>query len=294
MIFEITHRTAYHYQSAVTQSQHLIHLAPRAAPRQTVLSHGVIIDPAPSWRREFTDYFGNPVSVIGIEEEHRDLVIHARTTVEVQPRDAVRLDGGPAWDATTDGLAGTTHRDIALDAVEFALPSPATPASEAVLRYAAPSFPAGRPTASAVWDLTCRIYDEFKFDSTATDVATPVERVLAERRGVCQDFAHVALACLRAMRVPARYVSGYLLTRPPPGKPKLQGADASHAWVSALLPGIGWVDFDPTNRLLPSDEHIAFAYGREFSDVSPVSGVLLGGGSHAVDVAVDVEPLDEG
>jgi transglutaminase-like putative cysteine protease len=293
MNFEVTHRTAYHYHSAVTQSQHLIHLGPREAPRQRIVSHSIIIEPAPSWRHDFTDYFGNPVSVIGIEDEHKELIIHARSTIEVQARAQIALDRGRAWDAHGEG-GRRIGNEIDLDAAQFSLPSPVTRTSDAVLRYARPSFAPGRPTAAAVWDLVCRIYDEFKFDSSATDVATPVDRVLTLKRGVCQDFAHLALACLRAMRVSARYVSGYLLTRPPPGKPKLQGADASHAWISVCLPDIGWVDFDPTNRLLPSDEHIAFAYGREYGDVSPVSGVLLGGGGHVVAVAVDVEPLDDG
>ncbi|MDX2156155.1 MAG: transglutaminase family protein [Hyphomicrobiaceae bacterium] len=291
MIFEIVHRTAYRYQSTVTQSQHLIHLAPREAKWQDILRHSIIIEPAPSWRSDFTDYFGNPASVIGIEEEHQELVIHARSTIEVQPRPVLPVDRGGPWE---DVLARLTRgrSEVDLDALQYALPSAATPTSNAILAYASPSFPPSRPALAAAWDLTCRIYDEFKFDATATDVSTPVERVLALKRGVCQDFAHLALACLRAMRMPARYVSGYLLTRPPPGKEKLQGADASHAWISVWIPDTGWVDLDPTNRAMPSEEHIVFAYGREYGDVSPVSGVLLGGGSHAVEVAVDVDPRE--
>lgn len=293
MNYEISHRTAYRYQSTVTQSQHLIHLAPRAAPRQAIGRHVLLVEPTPSWRHEFTDYFGNPAAVLGIDDEHHELVLHARTTVEVAPRGNVELRKGTAWEDAVRGQA-TLGNELDLEAIQYALPSPATPAGPDIVAYARPSFERGRTVLAVAWDLTCRVFDEFTFDSEATDVSTPVSQVLKQRRGVCQDFAHLTLACLRAFRVPARYVSGYLLTRPPEGMPRLQGADASHAWVSVRSPEFGWVDFDPTNRLMPSDEHIAFAYGREYGDISPISGVLLGGGRHAVEVAVDVVPLVAG
>ena len=289
MIYAISHRTAYRYQSPVTQSQHLIHLAPRSVERQTVLHHSVIIEPAPSWRRDFTDYFGNPASLLGIVDEHRDLVIHARAEVEVRPRGDIALEHGSTWERILPSLT-RGNQQIDLEVVQFAMPSTVTETTPAILDFARPSFPPGRPALAAVWDLNCRIFDEFKFDATATDVSTPLSEVLKRRRGVCQDFAHLALACLRAKRIPARYVSGYLLTRPPPGKPRMQGADASHAWIAAWTPEAGWVSFDPTNRLIPREEHIAFAFGREYGDISPVGGVLLGGGGHVVEVAVDVEP----
>jgi transglutaminase-like putative cysteine protease len=293
MIYEISHRTSYRYQSTVTQSQHLIHLAPRAVARQTVGRHVLLVEPTPSWRHEFTDYFGNPSAVLGIDDEHHELVLHARTTIEVTPRGEVELLRGMAWEDAVR-LHTAQGNGLDLEAIQYALPSPATPTSPDIVEYARPSFARGRSVLSAAWDLNSRIFDEFTFDSEATDVSTPVSQVLEERRGVCQDFAHLTLACLRAFRVPARYVSGYLLTRPPEGMPRLQGADASHAWVSVWSPESGWVDFDPTNRLMPSDEHIAFAYGREYGDISPISGVLLGGGQHAVEVAVDVVPLAVG
>jgi len=289
MLYEVSHRTLYRYQSTVTQSQHLIHLAPRAIDRQTVQRHVLLIEPSPTWRHDFIDYFGNPATVLGIDAEHRDLVMHARSTISIEPRDEIDLLGGVGWEETVQHLT-SLHNDIDLDVVQYALPSPATASGNDIIDYAWPSFEPGRPVLGVAWDLTCRIFDDFTFDSQATDVSTPVSQVLKQRRGVCQDFAHLTLACLRAFRVPARYVSGYLLTRPPEGMPRMQGADASHAWVSVWSPESGWVDFDPTNRLMPSDEHIAFAYGREYGDISPISGVLLGGGSHAVDVAVDVVP----
>lgn len=290
MIYEVSHRTSYRYESTVTQSQHLIHLAPRASARQIVQRHMLLIEPTPTWRNDFTDYFGNPTSVLGIDNEHNELVLHARSTIEVVPRDAIDVDHGIGWDEAGSRIAAA-NQEIDLDIAQYALPSPATPTSDEVLAYAAPSFAPRRPVLAVAWDLTRRVFEDFTFDSQATDVSTPVVEVLRKRRGVCQDFAHLALACLRAYRIPARYVSGYILTRPPPGMAKLQGADASHAWISVWAPETGWVDFDPTNRLIPSDEHITYAYGREYADISPISGVLLGGGQHDVEVAVDVVPV---
>lgn len=291
MIFEIIHRTAYRYQSQVTQSQHVVHLAPRQAPRQRVLHHSLIFEPAPTWRSDYVDYYGNPVSVVEIDTEHDNLIILSRSTVGVEPTAEIDVTQGAAWETVAGGLVAAGN-GIDLDVLQYALPSQATQTSDEVIEFAKASFQQGRSALAAAWDLNARIFDEFTFDATATDVTTPVAEVLKHRRGVCQDFAHLALACCRAMRLPARYVSGYLLTHPPKGQPRLQGADASHAWISVWTPELGWVDFDPTNRLIPSDEHIAFAYGREYGDVSPVSGVLLGGGNHAVEVAVDVIPQD--
>jgi transglutaminase-like putative cysteine protease len=291
MIYEISHRTAYRYEFEVTQSQHLAHLAPRRVSRQKVIRHNLVVEPAPSWRNDFTDYLGNPASILGIDEEHRELVLHARSTIDVKPRATVDLVHGCPWEQVLTRLT-SGNAEIDLDVVQYAMPSPATMPVREAIAYGAPSFTPGRPVIAAAWDLTCRIFADFAFDSQATDVTTPVSEVLAKRRGVCQDFAHLALTCLRARRVPARYVSGYLLTRPPEGKEKLQGADASHAWISVWTPEAGWVDLDPTNKVVVSDEHITFAYGREYGDVSPVSGVLLGGGTHAVAVAVDVDVLD--
>jgi transglutaminase-like putative cysteine protease len=290
MLYEVSHRTQYRYESTVTQSQHLIHLAPRLAERQTVVRHSLIIEPAPTWRQDLTDYFGNPVSVLGIDAEHHEMVMHARSLVRVERPGKPDISVGIGWEQFRQRLAGPTN-GLDLDVVQYSLPSPATMTSSDVIAYASPSFQPGKSILAAAWDLTSRIFKDFTFDGQATDVTTPVSEVLRQRRGVCQDFAHLALACLRAYRVPARYVSGYLLTRPPEGMPRLQGADASHAWISVWAPETGWVDFDPTNNIVPSDEHIVFAFGREYADVSPISGVLLGGGRHAVAVAVDVVPM---
>jgi transglutaminase-like putative cysteine protease len=174
--------------------------------------------------------------------------------------------------------------------LQFTLPSRHTRTSRALLDFARGSFPAGKPVLAGAWDLTRRVFKEFSFDPTATDISTPVEQVLRDKRGVCQDFAHLMLAAMRSLGLPARYVSGYLMTLPPPGMVRLQGADASHAWISAWSPEAGWIDFDPTNGVIPSEQHITVAYGRDYDDVSPISGVLLGGGDQVISVGVDVIP----
>jgi transglutaminase-like putative cysteine protease len=287
MIFDVSHRTAYAYHTPVLQSQHLLHLAPREGARQRVLRHGLLIEPAPSARVERLDYFGNGTVILSVDEEHRELVIHARSTVEVRAPDLPTPTLSAPWEQVASrALQGKSELDVGV--LQFVSASRHTRIGADVLSYARPSFSPQRPILDATLDLTRRIYNDFTFDSTATDISTPVSHVLQERRGVCQDFAHLAIACLRGFGLPARYVSGYLLTYPPPGMEKLQGADASHAWMAVWAPQVGWVDFDPTNGVMPSEEHITLAYGRDYDDVSPVSGVLLGGSRQTMTVAVDV------
>jgi len=287
MIFNISHRTSYLYGTPVTQSQHVVHLAPRNLPRQTVNRHSLLIEPAPASRFDRTDYFGNQATVLIIEDEHSELVVHSRSFVTIEPLPPIDLSHSSAWgEVIWAAVQGDGMCDLSVH--QFVCQSRHTPITPEILAYAKPSFPTGRPVLEGAIDLTKRIHSEFIFDATATDISTPIAQVLKARRGVCQDFAHLSLACLRSLGLPARYVSGYLLTRPPPGKVKLQGTDASHAWVSLWAPEVGWVDFDPTNGLMPSDEHITVAYGRDYDDVSPISGVLLGGSSQAMSVAVDV------
>jgi transglutaminase-like putative cysteine protease len=290
MNFEISHRTFYRYSAPVSQSHHLLHLAPRPHARQTVLRHSLLIDPAPASRKDITDGFGNPTSIITIEQDHTELVIHSRAQVGVLAPpdfDAARTAG---WNDVAAQLRANLGSET-FGAVLYSCPSRYIRPSREIYKFARPSFYDGRPLLDAVIDLTARIYREFTYQAGATDVATPVEEVLRMRRGVCQDFAHLEIACLRTLGLAARYVSGYLLTRPPEGQPKLIGADASHAWISVWAPETGWVDFDPTNNVTPKEEHIALAFGRDFQDVSPVTGVLLGGGDHDVEVAVDVNPV---
>lgn len=290
MIFEVSHRTQYRYSTPVAQSQHLVHMTPRPVAHQTTLRHNLIVEPAPAMRYDGVDGFGNPYVILDVEVPHRELVLLARSAVETHAPPATDLAATMPWDRLDDVLA--KGDDLDLDVIQYRCTTRLTGATLAIADYARGSFPQGRAVLEGVMDFTRRIYADFHFDPNATDVSTPVERVFEQRRGVCQDFAHLALAGLRALRIPARYVSGYILTHPPPGQPKLAGADASHAWISVWSPETGWRDFDPTNGITISEEHITIAYGRDYNDISPISGVLLGGGEHAVSVGVDVISLD--
>ncbi|MDX2264042.1 MAG: transglutaminase family protein [Hyphomicrobiales bacterium] len=289
MIYDLSHKTLYRYSAPVAQSHHLIHLAPRAVPGQTVNRHTVIIDPAPASSTDFTDAFGNPATILAIEQDHSELLIHSRGQIEVRAKVKPDIGATVSWADLARQLSGPGPHDLSV--VQYVCASRYARPAPDVRDYARVSFPQGRPVLEGAMDLTSRIYADFKYDPRATDVATSVSELLRIRRGVCQDFAHLAIAGLRSLGLPARYVSGYLLTHPPAGQPRLQGADASHAWISVWAPETGWVDFDPTNNLMPSDEHITIAYGRDYHDVSPIAGVLLGGGDHRIDVAVDVVPL---
>ncbi|WP_205229954.1 transglutaminase family protein [Azospira oryzae] len=292
--YRITHATEYRYGAPVALSQQLPHLTPRPLPWQTVREHRLEVEPLPSLRLERWDAFGNPVTQLAFDGPHDSLTVRAETEIEVLPRFAGELPPGQPWEGWRQALVyrgALPPPAELLEAVQFAFPSPFVSLGPAFAAYAAPSFTPGRGLLAAARDLMGRIHAEFEFDPQATSVATPVAEVLARKRGVCQDFAHLMLACLRSLGLPARYVSGYLLTEPPPGSPRLIGADASHAWVSLFCPGLGWVDLDPTNDLIPDSRHITLAWGRDFGDVSPMRGVILGGGAHELEVAVTVLPL---
>ncbi|RUO98628.1 transglutaminase family protein [Hyphomicrobium sp.] len=287
MIFEIAHKTHYRYHSTVVQSLHLMHMTPRALSGQVVRHHNLLIEPSPASRQAGVDVFGNPNLIVDIEAPHRELLILSRSTIEKHLPPSVKLSATTPWDALDFRLLrAANERDVHV--LMFRCASRLTTPTLEIADYSVRSFAPSRPVLEGAMDLIMRIYNDFEFDPHATDVSTPVSQVFAMRRGVCQDFAHLALACLRARRIPARYVSGYLHTHPPVGRPKLQGADASHAWISVWAPESGWVDLDPTNGILARDEHITVAYGRDYDDVSPISGVLRGGGEHSVSVAVDV------
>lgn len=286
MIFDVKHKTLYRYTSPVIQSQHLIHMSPRVVPHQTIRHHSLIIEPAPAMRYDGLDVFGNPVVILDIEAPHKEFVLSARSTIETRAPARFDFSASTPWDGIDGHLV--TAAAVDLDVTQYRCASRLTSPSLEIADYAEASLVPGRPILEAAMDLIRRIYDDFTFDATATDVSTPITEVFEERRGVCQDFSHLALACLRAKRIPARYVSGYILTRPPPGQPKRLGTDASHAWISVWSPEAGWRDFDPTNGLAVTDEHITIAHGRDYNDVSPISGVLLGGGEHTVSVGVDV------
>jgi transglutaminase-like putative cysteine protease len=227
------------------------------------------------------------------ERPHDELKVSARLKVEVLARPALNVQDSPAWEAACSALrySGQPLAPDVLDAARFRFESPYVHLKQVFADFAAECFNPGRPLLAAVDGLMLKIFSEFSFDAAATQVATPLLQVLEERRGVCQDFAHLMLACLRSLGLSARYISGYLLTQPPPGQPRLIGADASHAWISVFCPQHGWVDFDPTNNIRPALEHITLAWGRDFADVSPLRGVILGGGSHDPEVQVTVMPL---
>jgi transglutaminase-like putative cysteine protease len=289
MKHHVVHVTEYLYSERVSTSHHDLHLLPRSTPAQICLRDELEISPAPAVRRQRTDDFGNRCTYVEIHEPHNNLRVTSRADVEVAAPPALPGASAP-WESVRDAVRAGADAD-ARAARAYAYASPHVPTASTTARdYALPSFPAGRGIVEAARELTTRINKDFVYDSRATTIATPVDEVLALRRGVCQDFAHVQLACLRALGLPARYVSGYLVTRPPPGKPRLVGADASHAWLAVFARGHGWIPLDPTNDLVPGEQHITVAWGRDYSDVTPVRGVIMGGGRHDLWVSVDVSP----
>lgn len=291
--YHILHDTSYHYDQPVGESRQLVRLTPRDLPWQRSLAHRIEVQPEPSRLLEFIDGFGNPVSSLHLEAGHDQLLIRAESWIELHPRTLSPLMESPAWEGVRETLSYRAERRFepdALQATRFKFESAHVRVKREFAQYTLEIFGPGRPLLDAVNSLMERIHEEFTFDPEATDVATPVTEVFAKRRGVCQDFSHFMISCLRSMGLAARYVSGYLLTRPPPGKPRLIGADATHAWVSVFCPQQGWVDFDPTNNLQPNLEHITVGWGRDFADVSPLRGVILGGGEHEPEIAVTVVP----
>ncbi len=285
--YAITHTTTYSYAEPASLSHNLLRLTPRATPRQRVDLHRIRVGPAPAEERSRSDAFGNQVRTVLVPERHTILEITAESTLAVAEDPVLDPAASPAWESCRPRVSG----DAA--AAEFAYPSPLVPMEADAGALAARAFTPGRPVVAALSELCRLIQQEFIYDPRATTVATPVSEVLRLRRGVCQDFAQLALSGLRTLGLAGRYVSGYLETDPPPGTVKLRGADASHAWISLPVPGLGWIDADPTNGGLVGHRHLTLAWGRDFADVSPVRGVVLGGGTHQVNVAVDVERLSD-
>jgi transglutaminase-like putative cysteine protease len=290
MNYYITHRTLYEYTAPVTVSHHVTRLEPRGSGTQVCEKFSLKIFPEPSLQKARQDYFGNRLCFFAVQEIHSRLEIITHSRVTVKARKTPAFEATPAW----ENVARLFRDPVSLEVVEpyqFVFDSPQVRASQELAGYAAESFSPDTPLLAGVMDLTRRIHGDFTYDPKATTVATPLEEVMEKRRGVCQDFAHLGIACLRSVGLPARYVSGYLRTRPPEGQERLVGADASHAWFSVFCPGTGWVDVDPTNNVQPGEEHITVAYGRDFGDVSPVAGIITGGGEHEVQVFVDVEEI---
>ena len=292
--YRVEHSTAYRYAEPVMLSHQQLHLTPRPLDYQTVEQHEVAIKPAPTHRHNFVDAFGNPVTDIAIETTHTTLDIVAQTKLSVTERVSADPETTPAWETVRDALAyrAAWHPEPALlEATQFLFESPHARVKRTLRTYASDCFVPGRPILTAAMELMHKIHREFKFDATATNVTTPVMKFFEQKRGVCQDFTHLMISCLRSIGLPARYTSGYLLTRPAPGKPRRVGADASHAWVSLFIPSHGWVELDPTNNLRPAVEHVTVSWGRDFADVTPLRGIINGGGEQILEVKVTVEPL---
>jgi transglutaminase-like putative cysteine protease len=285
--YTISHRTTYRYQQDVAYARLVAHLTPRATPRQQLRACRVSVTPLPLQRLERSDFFGNPTNWFTIDEPHEVLEILAESRVAVGPAPVLAPEKTPAWERVREAFDAAAGAE-ALEAVQYAFDTPLTAASEAAVEFARPSFSPRRPLLACLLELNSRIHADFKYDKDATDTSTPVERVFELRAGVCQDLAHAGIAAVRALGLAARYVSGYLLTRPPPGRERLIGADASHAWFAVWIPPYGWIDFDPTNDSLPGSEHITVAWGRDYGDVAPIHGIITGGSEHEVDVAVEV------
>jgi transglutaminase-like putative cysteine protease len=287
--YAVEHETRYVYTAPVSQSWQLAHLVPRALPWQKLLSYTLHIEPAPDERHDAPDSFGNSVTHFALHGAHRQLRVRMECVVEVGRRPLHEPVAGIAWEAVRDAV----RQDPQLDDLVPARMRESTllvPWSEAARLYAAPAFTPGRGWLESVTELMQRIHREFEFEAGATTVSTSVDEVIYQKRGVCQDFAHLMLACLRGHGLPARYVSGYLLTEPPPGQERLMGVDASHAWVAVYSPQHGWVEFDPTNNQLADERYITLAWGADFADVVPLRGVILGGGEQDMVVEVSVVP----
>ena len=292
MRYRITHRTSYQHSETVPICQNALWLTPRADGRQRREAFRLEITPEPSTRSTRTDYFGNEVVYFSIDNGYRALEIAAVSDVRVDARPPGNLAETPPWERLAQNLCGDLSRP-GIAACQFRADSPAAETSEALADYARPSFPAGKPIGEAAADLTRRIHEDFQYEPGATTVQTKVWQAFQLKRGVCQDFAHIQIACLRSLGLAGRYVSGYLRTLPAPGQPRLIGADASHAWASVYCGPAGWLDFDPTNNQVVGTDHVTIAWGRDYQDVTPVRGLFVGGGQHHMEVSVDVAPIDD-
>jgi transglutaminase-like putative cysteine protease len=287
MNYRIVHKTTFSYTEPASLSQNELFLHPRETGTQQVVSSELLIEPQPQYLHRRTDFFGNIAHVFMVQHPHTKLSVTATSRVVTAMPVTPPPQTSPAWETVAHSLAVRDTAEV-LDACQFVFPSPLIETPAEAEAFARPSFPPGTPVLDGAMDLMGRIFKDFTYDKSATTVDTSVTQALGSAKGVCQDFAHVAIACLRSLGLAARYVSGYLKTLPPPGKPRLVGADASHAWFSLFVPGTGWVDLDPTNNLIPGDTHITIAWGRDYGDVTPVKGVVMGGGTHTLSVMVDV------
>jgi len=294
--YRVTHRTEYRYESEVSESYGEVHLLPGNFPGQLCRESRLRIDPEPHDYRERTDYYGNRTAYFAVLDAHTQLSITAESVVDVDVvgrQGALTLADGQAWEVGRDHLRLDGAAD-ALEVCDFLLDSSMVAASPELLAYARPSFPSGRPVVEALAEFNTRINRDFSFEPGSTSIGTSLNELLERREGVCQDFALLAVGCLRSLGLAARYVSGYIETRPPPGRPRVVGADVSHAWASMFVPGAGWVDFDPTNDQFVTDRYVTTAWGRDYRDVAPVKGVIYTESkSDEMHVSVDVLRVDE-
>jgi transglutaminase-like putative cysteine protease len=291
MNYRITHTTIYTYSDPVSFCYNVARLGIRNTDTQFAHGSFVGIHPQPEVISEYKDFYGNKVIYFGIQHEHKTLtvVVSSEVTKEETNMPAVDPDNDMPWEVLKEQLS---QRNIELlDVKQFITDTPVTAATEDIRAYALQSFTPGRPVLSALQHLTRRIYEDFTFKPGFTTVATPASEVFYARCGVCQDFAHLAIACIRSVGLPARYVSGYIETIPPPGYEKLVGVDASHAWFSSYIPGVGWLDFDPTNNVIPSTQHVTIGWGRDYFDVAPLKGVIISSGAHHLSVSVDMKRI---
>ncbi len=289
MNYSVSHTTKYSYSEAVPVCHNLVHLAPRALPNQVCEEFRLLIHPEPFAVTYAKDYFGNDVSFFAISQTHLGLTVTANSRVAGAPMPEVVPSSTVPWEQMAGQLRTARAPDV-LDAYQYVFDSTSVKRFAALQDYVKPSFPDRRPILEGVIDLTARIHSDFKYDPRATTVHTPIEEVFEQRHGVCQDFAHLQIGCLRSIGLAARYVSGYLRTEPPPGKPRLVGSDASHAWLAVYCGPAGWIGVDPTNNVLASTDHITVGWGRDYNDVCPIQGVIIGGGEHRMTVEVDVAP----
>ncbi|MEJ0095747.1 MAG: transglutaminase family protein [Methylocella sp.] len=292
MIYDIRHVTTYEYGSTVRFAHCALRLLPNDSPGQKVITSKLSIDPAPAQMIERICFFGNLVTSLTIETEHRDLIVEVLSSIEIN-RDKAPT---PSATAPFEMVREEAFDSDSLDKdspVHFLHPSRFVPRFALAADYARASFSPGRPVLEGAVELMQRIRADFKYDTKATVVSTPIWEAFEKRRGVCQDFAHIMIAGLRGLGLPARYISGYIRTIPPPGKKRLEGADAMHAWVSLWCgEDVGWVDLDPTNSMMIGNDHITLAKGRDYADISPVAGIILGAREQDVDVEVDVVPRE--
>ena len=293
MIYTLRHRTTYTYEAPVTFARCVLRLTPNSSPGQTVMKTSLKVSPHPTVREERVGPFGEVMVTVLIDKPHGALVIEANSRIDVHAPPLPDASASLPWEEAR-ALAFASSGMEANGPAVFLYPTRRTPKTPEITEYARPSFPPGRPIIEAVTDLMNRIYRDFKYDPGATEVSTPVLEAFKARHGVCQDFAHIMLCGLRGLGLPASYISGYLRTIPPPGRPRLEGADATHAWLTVWCgPEAGWIGFDPTNAVLAQNDHIELGVGRDYSDVAPIDGIILASGGQDLKVEVDVIPENE-